>query len=91
MHNFWEFHGVAFLVFLFVFPRLTMLFGTAVASVFGGPLFWIGWIFAPRITVAVIACVLYWKMNPILCILAWIWALGGESAEKGVVWHQRRR
>ena len=44
--------------------------------------FWLGWIFMPRITVAVIASMLYFKTNPLLCILTWIWALVGESAEK---------
>ena len=81
-NGFWEHHGLFFAVALFVFPRLTMLFGTSVATAFGGPLFWLGWLFAPRLTVAIIGTTLYWDTNPVLCVFSWFWALGGESSEK---------
>lgn len=83
--GFWEHHGILFLVFMFFFPRLTMLFGTSVASTFGGPLLWLGWLFVPRLTVAIIATTLYWETDLVLCVLTWMWALSGEGAEKRVV------
>jgi len=83
--NFWDLHGLLFVFFMCFFPRLTMLFATAVGSTFGGPLFWIGWLLVPRLTVAIIGTTLYWDTNPIVCILSWLWALGGESSEKKVV------
>lgn len=82
--GFWAQHGVLFIVFMACFPRLTMFFGTSVASTFGGPLFWVGWLFAPRLTVAVIATSLYWTTDTVLCVATWMWALSGESAEKSV-------
>jgi hypothetical protein len=44
--DYWQNHGFWFLVFLTLFPRLTLLFGD-VAS--GGVLWWLSWVFAPRI------------------------------------------
>jgi hypothetical protein len=80
--DFWSVHSVWFLIFLFFFPRLTLVF-SHVAT--GGVFWWLGWVFAPRVLVAVLATSHYWHTNPILCVLAWLWALGGESAEKGAV------
>lgn len=83
--NFWDHHGFAFILFMFFFPRLTMLLATTA----GGDLFyWLGWLFLPRVTVAILATVHYLDQNPILVIFSWLWALGGESTEKRVV--QRR-
>ncbi|MCX7122069.1 MAG: hypothetical protein NTV32_00030 [Gammaproteobacteria bacterium] len=79
--SFWAIHGIFFIFFLFFFPRLTMLF-TGIAFAWSGLLFWLGWIFAPRLTVAILATSVYWHTNMILCILAWLWALGGETFEK---------
>lgn len=87
--NFWDVHGFFFVFFMCFFPRLTMLFGTAVVSTFGGPLFWIGWLLAPRLTVAIIGTTIYWDTNPILCVITWLWALGGESTEKSAVSKRR--
>ena len=78
MINFWTQHGVWFIIFMMFFPRLTLLFGTA----WGGLLWWLGWIFAPRLTVAIIATMYYWETNTVLVVITWIWALGGESGEK---------
>lgn len=83
--NFWDLHGFFFIFFMMFFPRLTMLFGTSVWAVFGGPLFWIVWLLAPRLTVGIIATSLYWDTNPILCVFTWLWALSGESTEKRVI------
>jgi hypothetical protein len=77
--DFWQVHGIGFIICMFFFPRLTMLFATTVG---GGPLYWIGWLFAPRLTVAIIATTCFWTTNPFLCVLTWIWALGGEGCEK---------
>ena len=41
--DFWQHHGIWFIVFMFFFPRLTMLF----ATVWGGWLWWLGWLLAP--------------------------------------------
>jgi len=79
--NFWDLHGWFFIFFLFFFPRLTMLF-TGICSVWSGVWFWIGWVLAPRLTVAIMATMVYWHSNMILCIITWLWALGGESTEK---------
>jgi len=79
--NFWDVHGLLFILCMFFFPRLTMLFATTVG---GGFLYWLGWLLAPRLTVAIIATTCFWTTNPVLCVLTWIWALGGESCEKSV-------
>jgi len=44
--------------------------------------FFLGWLFLPRITVAILATNFYWHTNPFLCIMAWIWAVVGEGIEK---------
>ena len=50
--DFWQVHGWLFLVAVSFFPRLTMLF--AVSAPFG-LLAWVGWLFVPHVTVAVLA------------------------------------
>ncbi len=80
--NYWDHRGVFFLIFVTIFPRLTLLF-SSVAS--GGVIWWLAWIFAPRILVAVLATLAYWHQNPILVVIAWLVALSGESSEKYVV------
>lgn len=81
--NFWDYRGflggLFFLFFIAIFPRLTLIFSSVP---FGGLLWWLGLFFAPRILVATLATVNYWNTNPILVILAWLVALGGESSEK---------
>jgi hypothetical protein len=81
--NFWHdrglFTGSIFLFFIAFFPRLTLI----VSSVpFGGFLWWLGWLFAPRILVACLATLAYWRQNPILVVISWLIAIGGESSEK---------
>ena len=82
--DFWVIHGWWFIFFLAFCPRLTMLV-MGICVTWSGPWFWIGWIFAPRITVAVLATTVYWGTNPVLCVITWLWALGGESSEKKAV------
>lgn len=82
MHDFWQDHGLIFVVCMFFFPRLTLFF----AGLLGGSiLWWLGFIFAPRVLVAVGATMLYWPTNPFLCILSWFWAISGETMEKAKV------
>ena len=83
--DFWAIHGFWFVVFMCLFPRLTMLFTSICFMPFAGPLFWVGWVLAPRLTVAIIATFLYFQTNPVLCVFTWIWAMSGESTEKSYV------
>lgn len=83
--DFWQLHGFFFVFFLCILPRITMLVATSVASVFGGPLFWVGWLLAPRLTVAIIGTSLYWDTNPVLCVFTWLWMVAGELSEKGTM------
>lgn len=79
MNNYWDHHGILFLVFITIFPRLTLLFSSVA---FGGFLWWLGFIFAPRILVAVLATMAYLDSNPVLVVISWFVALSGESTEK---------
>lgn len=79
--SFWETHTIWFVIAMFFFPRLTMLFATTFG---GGLLYWLGWVFAPRLTVAIIATMLYSETDLVMVVLAWIWALAGEASEKGI-------
>jgi len=79
MTNFWNVHGIWFLLFLIAFPRLTMLFAINVPF---GLLAWAGWLFVPSLLVAILATNYYWQTNPLLCIAAWIWfamKIGGSG------------
>lgn len=73
-------HPWLFLFCMACFPRLTMLF--AVATPFGF-LHWLGWFFAPHLLAAIMATYMYWRTNPVLCVIAWSCALGGTSTEAG--------
>lgn len=77
--DYWNNHGVFLLIFLTLFPRLT-LFCSSIP--FGGLLWWLGFFFAPRLLVACLATVGYWETNPVLVVLSWFIAISGESAEK---------
>lgn len=85
--DFWDVHGVLFLIAIALFPRITMILATP----WGGLLWWLGLIFLPRIQVAVLATYYYWETNPLLCIVAWLFCLGGEGAEKSTVARSGRR
>ncbi|HXH73469.1 MAG TPA: hypothetical protein VNJ08_00790 [Bacteriovoracaceae bacterium] len=77
--NYWDRHGIFFLIFVTVFPRLTLLFSSVA---FGGVLWWLGFLFLPRVLVASLATMAYFHTNPLLVTLAWVVALGGEVFEK---------
>ena len=77
--DYWHIHGFWFLVFIAFFPRLTLFFSSVP---FGGLFWWLGFIFAPRLLVAVLATVAYWNTNKFLVIASWLIAIGGESSEK---------
>ena len=76
--NFWDYHGIIFLLGAMFFPRITTLFFTTVSFGFWGLL---GWIFTPHLLVAIYATTDYWHSNPILCVISWIVALGGTGGE----------
>jgi len=75
--DFFSQHGTAVLIFLAFFPRLTLLIASFAT---GGWLWWLGWIFAPHLLVAILALP-YWDSNPVLVIMAWMFALVGTSGE----------
>jgi len=84
--NFFDNHGVFVLLALAVFPRITLL----VASFATGGLFWwIGWVFAPHLLVAILS-LQFWDTNPVLVMISWFVAIVGTGAEQQTVSHQRR-
>ncbi len=87
IYNYWNKHGVFFLIFITLFPRLTLLLSSVP---FGGLFWWLGWLFTPRLLVAILATIAYWNTNEVLVVLSWLVAWGGESSEKFVV-HRRTR
>ncbi len=76
--DYWQVHGVLFLIAATFVPRLTMLFAVSVPF---GWLAWFGWLLAPHLTVAILATTYYWNTNPVLCVIAWFIALGGTAGE----------
>lgn len=86
--DFFKNHGVFFLIFITIFPRLTLLFSSVA---FGGFLWWLGFFFCPRILVASLATVAYFHTNPVLVTIAWIVALGGETLEKVGIGSRRNK
>lgn len=87
--DFWNLHGFWFVFFMCFFPRLTMLFTGIAFMPYAGVLYWFGWVLAPRLTVAIIATFMYFHTNPILCVITWLWAIGGESSEKKCI-HKKK-
>jgi|GEM_PF-1283284 len=77
--NFWEVRGFFFLICIALFPRLTLLFSSVV---FGGLFWWLGFFFAPRLLVAILATISYWNTNKVLVVISWLFAVGGETSEK---------
>jgi hypothetical protein len=86
-HDFFDKHTWFFLISMAIFPRLTLLVSGLIAHTieFGGLVWWLGFFVAPRILVAILATVSYWNQNQILVIIAWLFAIGGESSEKFVI------
>lgn len=77
--DFFQNHGFFFLLFITFFPRLTLIFSSVVS---GGIIWWAGLIFCPRILVASLATMAYFHTNPILVVMSWLIAFGGEVMEK---------
>lgn len=77
--DFFSKHNFLFLVFISFFPRLTLLFSSVA---FGGFFWWLGFLFMPRLLVAVLATIAYGKTNPVLVAISWVVALSGEVMEK---------
>ena len=88
--NFWDVHGIAFIICITLFPRLTMLVTGICFAPFSGVLFWLRWVFTPRLTAAILASMFYWDTNPVLVVFAWLAALSGESSEKEAASKLRR-
>ncbi len=80
--SYWQNHGVFFLIFITLFPRLTLLLSSVTT---GGILWWLAWFITPRFLVAYLATLAYWQTNPVLVVISWLVALGGESSEKSIV------
>lgn len=85
--DFWNVHpgigGVFFLLACAFFPRITLVFLAMISGAIGVT-FWgvIGWIFMPRLVVAILATTIYWNTNPALCVFAWLCMITGEGGEK---------
>jgi len=77
--NFWDHHGIFFLVAITFFPRLTLIFSSVP---FGGFFWWLGFFFMPRLLVAILATMTYLDSNPVLVYISWVVALFGEVFEK---------
>ena len=76
--DFFNQHGILFLLGLTFFPRITTLFFTLTPFGFLG---WVGWIFAPHFLVAIYS-LKYFNTNPVLVICAWVFAFTGTILEK---------
>ena len=92
--DFWQVHDFAFLFCAAFFPRISMLWvifaplgllfgprGLLISFLAWGFLRWLGWLFMPHLLVAILATTYYWSTNPVLCVIAWIFAFAGTSAE----------
>lgn len=66
--NFFDTHTTLTLLGLVFFPRITLLLANFVT---GGVLWWLGWIFAPRLLIAILSLP-FWSTNPFLVIVAWL-------------------
>ena len=86
--DFWDVHGIFFLLGCAFFPRITTLF---FATITWGLWSILGWIFAPHLLVAIYATTAYWDTNPILVIIAWFFAFGGTAGEGRVAVGASRR
>lgn len=86
--DFYQKHGIFFLLFITLFPRMTLLFSSVLS---GGVFWWLGFIFCPRILVASLATVSYFHTNPVLVVISWIVALGGETMEKAGIGSNKKR
>ena len=79
--DFFNEHGVWTLIFLAMFPRLTLLFASFAS---GGWLWWLGWVLTPHLLVAILALP-YFDSNPVLVIVAWCIAGCGTWGESSSI------
>lgn len=77
MVDFWTNHGIFFLLLCQIFPRLTIVFGTAYPI---GADQIIAWLLFPRFLAAYLATQFYWDTNPVLVMVAWIMAISSLIA-----------
>lgn len=91
--DFFDHHGLFFLIFITLFPRLTLFISAILFNSieFGGLLWWCGFILAPRLLVSILATISYWNTNPFLVVLSWMIALSGESTEKYMIKHRLKK
>lgn len=75
-------HGWLMLFMWACFPRISFWF---LGAMTGGIGFWLGVFFVPHVMVAYWATHYYWDTNPVLCIIAWMCALGGSSSESKII------
>jgi len=75
--NFFTHHPWYVLIFLVIFPRLTLLIASFVT---GGLLWWLGWVFCPYFLIAILSLP-YFNTNPVLVVIAWILAFSGTETE----------
>jgi len=80
--SYWDVHGFWFLIFMNLFPRLTMLIATPFPVGFLG---WTGWLLLPRLYAAILATHFYWDTNALLCVITWIVALGTTGGTNNTV------
>lgn len=79
-------HWFVFLACLALFPRLTMLLTGVCFMGWSYPVwFWIGWLLTPRFVAAILGTWFYFHTNPVLCIFAWLIALGVSGGEKSYI------
>lgn len=76
--SFWEHHGWLALFGLAVFPRITLF----LAFPWGGWLWWTGWVMCPHVLVAILSLD-YWNTDPVLVVIAWLFAIFGTLGEWG--------
>ena len=79
--DFFTNYGWITLICLAIFPRLTLLFASFAT---GGVLWWLGWLIAPHLLVAILS-LSYWDTNPVLVLFAWFVAFCGTSGEADIL------
>jgi hypothetical protein len=84
--NFWMAHGVWLLIFMALFPRITMIVATMHPI---GWLSWLGWLFTPRILAAILATHYYWDTNPILVIITLVVAFWATKLKISFIFRRR--
>jgi hypothetical protein len=91
--DFWSVHSVFFIVFMFLFPRLTMFFMCSLTGYAHPILFWVGFFLTPRLLIAILATTFYWETNPVLVTFAWMNAffVGGASSNETSKQVRKRR